>query len=83
MVGLFTVLAEQIVLPVSAILVLLPVGAIAGEGQANLILHTVLSVAACLLVIRAGSSSRARNAEPVMRILWSWMPASDARTTPS
>ena len=44
-----TVLAEQVGLPVPAIAVLLAAGAVAGDGQASLILLTVLSVIACLL----------------------------------
>ncbi|HTL62057.1 MAG TPA: DedA family protein/thiosulfate sulfurtransferase GlpE [Nitrospira sp.] len=43
-----TVLAEQIGLPIPAIPLLLAAGAVAGDGQASLILLTVLSVAACL-----------------------------------
>ena len=44
-----TVLAEQIGLPIPAIPLLLAAGAVAGDGQASLILLTALSVAACLL----------------------------------
>src|SRR5262245_21967455 len=49
MVVFLTVLAEQIGLPLPAIPVLLAAGAVAGDGQANLIVVTALSVAACLL----------------------------------
>jgi membrane protein DedA with SNARE-associated domain len=49
MVVFFTVLAEQIGLPLPAIPVLLAAGAVAGDGQASLTLVTALSVAACLL----------------------------------
>ena len=43
-----TVLEEQVGFPIPAIPVLLAAGAIAGDGQANLFLLTVLSVLACL-----------------------------------
>jgi membrane protein DedA with SNARE-associated domain/rhodanese-related sulfurtransferase len=49
MVVFFTVLAEQIGLPLPAIPVLLAAGAVAGDGQASLTMVTALSVAACLL----------------------------------
>ena len=49
MVVFFTVLAEQIGVPVPAIPLLLAAGAVAGDGQASLALITGLSVAACLL----------------------------------
>ena len=49
MVLFLTVLAEQIGLPIPAIPVLLAAGAVAGDGQASLIVITALSVAACLL----------------------------------
>lgn len=49
MVVFFTVLAEQIGLPLPAIPVLLAAGAVAGDGQASLTVITTLSVAACLL----------------------------------
>ena len=45
----FTVLAEQIGLPIPAIPLLLAAGAVAGDGQASLIALTALSVGACLL----------------------------------
>jgi len=44
-----TVLAEQIGVPIPAIPLLLAAGAVAGDGQASLIVLTALSVAACLL----------------------------------
>src|SRR6478672_8605499 len=44
-----TVLAEQIGVPIPAVPLLLAAGAVAGEGQAGLIVLTVLSVGACLL----------------------------------
>jgi membrane protein DedA with SNARE-associated domain/rhodanese-related sulfurtransferase len=44
-----TVLAEQVGLPIPAIPLLLAAGAVAGDGQASLIVLTALSVAACLL----------------------------------
>src|SRR4029079_2864713 len=44
-----TVLAEQAGLPIPAIPVLLAAGAVAGDGQANLIVLTARAVAACLL----------------------------------
>ena len=49
MVVFFTVLAEQIGLPLPAIPILLAAGAVAGDGQASLTMVTALSVAACLL----------------------------------
>ena len=49
MVVFFTVLAEQIGLPLPAVPVLLAAGAVAGDGQASLAVITGLSVAACLL----------------------------------
>lgn len=44
-----TVLAEQIGLPLPAIPVLLAAGAVAGDGQASLIVITAFSLVACLL----------------------------------
>ena len=44
-----TVLAEQIGLPIPAVPLLLAAGAVAGDGQASLVVLTTLSVAACLL----------------------------------
>lgn len=49
MVVFFTVLAEQIGLPIPAIPVLLSAGAVAGDGQASIIAVTALSFTACLL----------------------------------
>jgi membrane protein DedA with SNARE-associated domain/rhodanese-related sulfurtransferase len=45
----FTVLAEQVGLPIPAIPVLLAAGAVAGDGQAYMTVLTGLSVIACLL----------------------------------
>src|SRR6476620_7215398 len=44
-----TVLAEQIGVPIPAVPLLLAAGAVAGDGQASLVVLTTLSVAACLL----------------------------------
>jgi membrane protein DedA with SNARE-associated domain/rhodanese-related sulfurtransferase len=49
MVVFLTVFVEQIGLPLPAIPVLLAAGAVAGDGQASVMLLTALSVAACLL----------------------------------
>ena len=49
MVLFLTVLAEQIGLPIPAVPLLLAAGAVAGDGQASLVVLTTLSVAACLL----------------------------------
>ncbi|HEX6948628.1 MAG TPA: DedA family protein/thiosulfate sulfurtransferase GlpE [Nitrospira sp.] len=49
MVVFLTVLAEQIGFPIPAVPVLLAAGAVAGDGQASLIVLTALSVSACLL----------------------------------
>ena len=49
MVIFLTVLAEQIGVPIPAIPVLLAAGAVAGDGQASMIVLTALSVGACLL----------------------------------
>jgi membrane protein DedA with SNARE-associated domain/rhodanese-related sulfurtransferase len=43
-----TVLAEQVGVPIPAIPVLLAAGAVAGDGQASMIVLTMLSVLACL-----------------------------------
>lgn len=45
----WTVLAEQIGVPIPAVPILLAAGAVAGDGQAHLPVLTGLSVAACLL----------------------------------